>query len=165
MLYASIFVSGAKSSVPLMSKSATPPPSKPPVADAESVAAGRKSGRVQFDDRGQAVWEWAVQTGMFDRNATTQRVRALSESAMNLSVEETAAPVTAKAAIAPPRRGDAVTPYDRAPVAQPAPAPKPRAPAPRKQETQGGDPYSQGPAKNPEAMTFNPYDRAPTRRR
>jgi hypothetical protein len=163
MLYASVFMSGAKSSVPLMSKPAPPSPSKPQVAGAEPGAAGRKSGRVQFDERGQAVWEWAVQTGMFDRNATTQRVRALSESAMNLSVEETPAPVTAKAAIAPPRRGDAVTPYDRAPVA--TPAPKTRAPAPRKQETHGSDPYSQGPAKNPESMTFNPYDRTPTRRR
>jgi len=29
----------------------------------------------------------------------------------------------------------------------------------------GSDPYSRGPARSPEAMTFNPYDRTPTRKR
>ena len=110
-----------------MSKPNPPSDTKLPAPGREAASSRAQSGRVQFDERGQAVWEWAVQTGMFDRNATTQRVRALSEAAMNLSIEDTPPPVSgtqaAKAAIAPPKRGDAVTPYDRAPV-----APKPAAP-------------------------------------
>lgn len=152
-----------------MSKPVPPSHPKPTAPGGEGAAARRQSGRVQFDERGQAVWEWAVQTGMFDRNADTSRVRALSESAMNLSLDDTPAPKsdvqTAKAAIAPPRRGDAVTPYDRAPAPpKPAPAVKPGPAAPRARDTSGGDPYSRGPAKNPESMTFNPYDRSPKSR-
>ena len=144
-----------------MSKPTHQPPPKPVGADKAPL---RRSGRVQFDDRGQAVWEWAVQTGMFDRNASTQRVRALSESAMKLELAETPAekPTTTVAA---PRRGDAVTPYDRAaPKAVPAPAKA--TPPPRRREAAGSDPYSSGPAKRPEAMNFNPYERTqPLKRR
>jgi hypothetical protein len=147
-----------------MSKPTHLPPPKPVGA---VKAPPRSSGRVQFDDRGQAVWEWAVQTGMFDRNADTQRVRALSESSMKLELDEAPAAAKPSTVVAAPRRGDALTPYDR-PAAKPVPAPPTPArtsPAPRRKDSQGSDPYSQGPAKRPEAMTFNPYDRTPSRGR
>jgi hypothetical protein len=48
------------------------------------------SGRVQFDERGQAIWEWSVRTGLFDRNASTQRVKKLTESPLSLEKSESA---------------------------------------------------------------------------
>ncbi len=119
-------------------------PAPPAKADEE-----RKSGRVRFDERGQAVWEWAVQTGMFDRNASTQRIRALTETPVNL--ELTDAPATPpKPIVTQPVTGN---PYERASTARPS-----------GKESSGGDPYSRGPARKPESLTFNPYDRNPTRK-
>jgi hypothetical protein len=40
-----------------------------------------KSGRVVFDERGQPVWEWRVDTGEFSRDVDTQQVRQLQEDA------------------------------------------------------------------------------------
>jgi hypothetical protein len=118
----------------------TAPPGKP--------AEDRKSGRVRFDERGQAVWEWAVQTGMFDRNASTQRIRALTEAPVNLELADV--PSTTKAAAAKPVTGN---PYERVAVAKPGP-----------KESAGGDPYRRGPARRPEKLSFNPYERNPTRK-
>ena len=122
-----------------------PQPTAPPGKSGEE----RKSGRVRFDERGQAVWEWAVQTGMFDRNASTQRIRALTEAPGKLEIAETPTPATA--AKAKPASGN---PYERASVARPG-----------AKESSGGDPYSRGPARRPEAVSFNPYERKPPGKR
>jgi len=45
------------------------------------------SGRVKFDERGNAVWEWAVTTGVFGREASTSRLRKLEDSALSLAEE------------------------------------------------------------------------------
>jgi hypothetical protein len=171
-----------------------PKPNAPPAKAGET----RKSGRVRFDERGQAVWEWAVQTGMFDLNASTQRIRALTEAKGDLQLDDTL--TTAKPAAAKPLTGN---PYERAAVAKPGRAEvagtpqagalteapvelqlddtlstKPAAaqPAtgnpyervavtkPGKKETAGSDPYSRGPARRPENVSFNPYERKPERK-
>src|SRR5512136_2077521 len=88
-----------------------PKPTAPPGKTGEE----RKSGRVRFDERGQAVWEWAVKTDMFDRNASTQRIRALTEAPVNLEIAD--APTPEKAAKAKPASGN---PYERAAAARPA---------------------------------------------
>lgn len=121
-----------------------PKPTAPPGKTGEE----RKSGRVRFDERGQAVWEWAVKTGMFDRNASTQRIRALTESPVNLQIAD--APPPATAAKAKPASGN---PYERAAVARRG-----------AKESAGSDPYSRGPARKPEDVSFNPYERKPTRK-
>lgn len=123
-----------------------PVPTAPPAAGSDE----RKSGRVNFDERGQAVWEWAVKTGMFDRNASTQRIRALVEGKTDLSIDETPSTAAKPAERAAPTGN----PYERA--AQPKSRPLPAA-----GESSGGDPYSRGPAKRPESMNFNPYERRP----
>ncbi len=38
------------------------------------------SGRIAFDDRGKAVWEWRTETGNFKSDIDTQTVRALQDS-------------------------------------------------------------------------------------
>ena len=37
------------------------------------------SGRIAFDARGNAVWEWRTETGEFKSDVDTQTVRALQE--------------------------------------------------------------------------------------
>ena len=127
-----------------------PPPAPAGPASEKDKGTTHTSGRVQFDERGQAVWAWAVATGMFDRHATTQRVRTLSESTVKLELAESPGKGAAL-----PRKGAAFTPYDSAPAARPASA----------HDGRGGDPYSSAAAKRPEAMNFNPYERTSTKPR
>ena len=119
----------------------------PSIAPPAKPGDERKSGRVRFDERGQAVWEWAVKTGMFDRNASTERIRALTEEPVNLEIADAAG---SKPSAEKPATGN---PYERA-------APARRTP----RESTGNDPYSHGPAKRPENVTFNPHERTPKRK-
>ena len=38
------------------------------------------SGRIAFDDRGRAVWEWRTATGEYKADVDTKTVRALQDS-------------------------------------------------------------------------------------
>ena len=38
-----------------------------------------QSGRVAYDERGQPVWEWRVDTGVFSRDVDTKQVRQIQE--------------------------------------------------------------------------------------
>jgi hypothetical protein len=61
---------------------------KPAASDANPGAksGGAKStGRVQFDDRGTAVWEWSIATGAFGREVTTERLQKLEHPALSLA--------------------------------------------------------------------------------
>jgi hypothetical protein len=47
---------------------------------------GEKStGRVKFDERGNAVWEWQVATGAFGLEVTTQRLQRLEHPALSIA--------------------------------------------------------------------------------
>lgn len=62
------------------------PDSKGAPAAADPKAAGsNQSGRVKFDDRGNAVWEWSVATGAFGREVSTDRMKKLENSALSLA--------------------------------------------------------------------------------
>jgi hypothetical protein len=43
------------------------------------------SGRVQFDDRGNAIWEWSVSTGSFGRDVSAERLRKLENHELSLA--------------------------------------------------------------------------------
>ena len=43
------------------------------------------SGRVQFDERGNAIWEWALSTGAFGRDVSSQRLRRLEHPALSIA--------------------------------------------------------------------------------
>jgi len=45
------------------------------------------TGRVQFDDRGNAIWEWSVATGKFGREVSSERLRSLEHPALSLTEE------------------------------------------------------------------------------
>jgi hypothetical protein len=52
----------------------------------DRLANGDKStGRVTFDDRGNAIWEWAVTTGAFSADITTQRLKKLENPTLSLA--------------------------------------------------------------------------------
>jgi hypothetical protein len=54
-----------------------------PPADAE-----KRSGRAGFDERGNSVWEWQLETGVYSRDVSTQKLKKLSLG--DLSIAETA---------------------------------------------------------------------------
>ena len=43
------------------------------------------TGRVKFDDRGNAVWEWSVSTGAFGREVSTERLQRLEHPALSIA--------------------------------------------------------------------------------
>ena len=60
------------------------PPDKADVPASE----GKKSGRVSFDSRGNSVWEWQLETGVYSRDVSTQKLKKLDLG--ELSIAETA---------------------------------------------------------------------------
>jgi hypothetical protein len=133
----------------------TPAPPAPPASQPAA------SGRVQFDDRGQAVWEWSVKTGMFDRNASTQRIKKLLDQPnAELSIVDYDAPAADRAATAPehahtfPARG-----------APPAVTGAPTSPAKGAPGARSGTAVAAKPAALPDRSGgFNPYERAQVER-
>jgi hypothetical protein len=63
-----------------MSGSTPKPPDNPlkdDKSDTSDALAEKKSGRVTFDSRGNAVWEWAMSTGIFGRDVDSERLKKL----------------------------------------------------------------------------------------
>jgi hypothetical protein len=62
----------------------TEPTDEPTAAD--KLAGGAKNtGRVKFDDRGNAIWEWALATGSFGQEVTTDRLKKLEHPALSIA--------------------------------------------------------------------------------
>ncbi len=55
-----------------------------------AAEAPKNSGRVQFDDRGQAIWEWSTATGKFHTASTSARLKKLTNVELSLVDEEPA---------------------------------------------------------------------------
>jgi hypothetical protein len=99
---------------------------------AEGSREARTSGRVGFDSRGDAVWQWRQEDGHFRPEASTTRVQKLE--AAELSLE----PTMKVAQLAPPTPTQTelpcggFNPYDRgalvAPTEDAAPVPKTKFP-------------------------------------
>jgi hypothetical protein len=45
----------------------------------------KPTGRVRFDERGNAVWEWRVATGAFGVEVSTQRLHKLEHPALSIA--------------------------------------------------------------------------------
>lgn len=110
-----------------------------PGPSAPRPSAPQTSGRPKFDERGVAVWEWQVQTGSFDLNADSQRVRALTD--VELSIEEPSTP-----------RKPGYKPQGFNPYAEPEP--------PARIDPSGRNPYSNG-SKRPENVSYNAHRPGP----
>lgn len=48
----------------------------------------KRSGRVAFDSRGNPIWEWQLETGVYSRDVSTQKLKKLDLG--DLSIAETA---------------------------------------------------------------------------
>jgi hypothetical protein len=59
-------------------------PPQPPAAPGDA----KRSGRAGVDERGNAVWEWQLETGVYSRDISTQKLRKLDLG--DLSIAETA---------------------------------------------------------------------------
>ena len=81
------------------SEDSKPPPAGKTPPDASPEAAGqpaKRTGRVKFDDRGNAVWEWAVTSGSFGLEPTTQRLKKLENPTLALADDAPAPGETVK---------------------------------------------------------------------
>ncbi len=58
-------------------------PTTPPPTDDS-----KRSGRASVDERGNSVWEWQLETGVYSRDISTQKLRKLDLG--DLSIAETA---------------------------------------------------------------------------
>jgi hypothetical protein len=67
-------------------KASSPPAPAGPAEPSSKKDAGEKStGRVKFDERGNAVWEWQVETGAFGVEVSTQRLQKLEHPALSIA--------------------------------------------------------------------------------
>ena len=78
--------------VPVTDRSAVPADAAVPApvattATVRPVTERRASGKVQHDERGNAVWQWSQRTGRLERdpNSTTQPLRILENPGLSLA--------------------------------------------------------------------------------
>jgi len=95
-------------------KDRAPKSKSPPPAPADD---SKRSGRPGIDERGNTVWEWKLETGVYSRDISTQRLKKLDLG--DLSIAETAShqrPAGLGAGAKPPGQkqlpGGGMNPYD-----------------------------------------------------
>jgi hypothetical protein len=92
-----------------------------PVASAPSPPT-KQTGRVKFDERGNAVWEWAVATGAFGREVSTERLQKLENPGLSLAED---APTPSQRVKANPMGAvKGYNPYDSGKLGKPPEVPK-----------------------------------------
>ncbi len=92
-----------------------------PDARAPSTSA-KQTGRVQFDERGNAVWEWSVATGAFGREVSTERLQKLENPGLSLAED---APTPSQRVKANPMGAvKGYNPYDSGKLGKPPEVPK-----------------------------------------
>ena len=82
--------------------------SKPSTSDAKADA--KSTGRVQFDDKGNAIWEWSIATGAFGREVSSERLQKLEHPALSLADDSPTPFDTVRANPLGPKKG--YDPYD-----------------------------------------------------
>ncbi len=80
------------------------------------------TGRVKHDDRGNAIWEWAVSTGALSLESATQRLKNLDNPSLSLAED---APTPSEKVKANPRGvTQGYSPYDSGLLDKKEPAPR-----------------------------------------
>ena len=69
--------------------SSNPAPKGAATLSKDGARSAKSTGRVNFDDRGNAVWEWQVTTGAFGLEVSTQRLQKLEHPALSIADEGT----------------------------------------------------------------------------
>jgi hypothetical protein len=60
-------------------------PSEANALSSKNETGDKSTGRVKFDERGNAVWEWQVTTGAFGTEVSTQRLQKLEHPALSIA--------------------------------------------------------------------------------
>jgi len=98
----------------------------PGKTSAQEADTGAKSnggtGRVQFDDRGNAIWEWSIATGAFGREVSTARLRSLEHPALSIADDAPTPSETVRANPLGTKKG--YNPYDSGKLGKPAAPPR-----------------------------------------
>lgn len=51
----------------------------------EAAPADKRSGRVAFDSRGNPIWEWQLETGVYSRDVNTQKLKKLDLGELSIA--------------------------------------------------------------------------------
>jgi hypothetical protein len=94
---------------------AKPAPQPASEADSQQSAAdvisnAKTTGRVNFDDKGNAIWEWSIATGAFGREVSSERLQKLEHPALSLADDAPTPFDTVRANPLGPKKG--YDPYD-----------------------------------------------------
>jgi hypothetical protein len=90
---------------------------KPQASPPEPPPTEKRSGRVAFDARGNPIWEWQLETGVYSRDVETQRLEKLHLGDLSIA-EDSAVPqpdaqAPTKGSANPSKLpGGAINPYD-----------------------------------------------------
>ena len=57
----------------------------PETSSKDGAPAEKSTGRVKFDERGNAVWEWQIATGAFGREVSTARLKKLQNPTLSIA--------------------------------------------------------------------------------
>ncbi len=87
-----------------------PPAQSDADSDEEIRVGGNTTGRVKFDERGNAIWEWALKTGVFGREVSSSQLMKLDHPALSLA--EDAPPASPRVAPNPKGVTQGYSPYD-----------------------------------------------------
>lgn len=69
-------------------KTSSPPAPAGPAEPSKDAGGGKSTGRVKFDERGNAVWEWQLATGAFGAEVSTQRLQKLEHPALSIADDD-----------------------------------------------------------------------------
>jgi hypothetical protein len=96
----------------------------PPAPDAKADAQtrGMGTGRVKFDDRGNAIWEWSLATGAFGLEVSTERLHKLEHPALSIAEDAPTPAETVRANPLGTKTG--YNPYDSGKLGKPVPPAK-----------------------------------------
>ena len=81
----------------------------------------KSTGRVKFDDKGNAVWEWSIATGAFGREVSAERLQKLENPA--LSIADDSAPAQSTVRPNPLGTKKGYDPYDSGKLGKRPPTP------------------------------------------
>ncbi|MFC4310417.1 hypothetical protein ACFPN2_15090 [Steroidobacter flavus] len=88
-----------------------------PTGAADDSQADKRSGRISYDERGNSVWEWQLETGVYSRDISTQRLKKLDLN--DLSIADTATHQRPPGLEPEPRKpGGGSNPYDNSSTAR-----------------------------------------------
>lgn len=81
----------------------------------EESGGEKRSGRAGFDERGNSVWEWQLETGVYSRDVTTQKLKKLELGELSIAETATNPRPTGFGTTEPKTPGGGFNPYDSSP--------------------------------------------------